>query len=95
MKRRSALIAALGLVLALPAAGLAQDKALSGSDRISMAEFKKAFTSGSLAIIDVRDLGAYEAGHIPGALSMPLSSIDAGAGAKLKSLGKTVVTYCA
>lgn len=39
-------------------------------------EMKKLVESGHLPIIDVRPMEQYQKGHIPGAVSMPLSEFD-------------------
>lgn len=61
--------------------------------RVSLEEFRKVASRGSVTIVDVRDPGSFAAGHIPGALSIPLESVD-GAVEQLRKLGKSVVTYC-
>jgi predicted methyltransferase len=61
--------------------------------RVSLDEFRKMASSGSVTIVDVRDRGSFDAGHIPGAVSIPLESVD-GAVEQLRKLGKPVVTYC-
>lgn len=47
---------------------------------------------GELALLDVRDAAAYAAGHIPGALSLPLADLPA----RMAELdrGRAYVTYC-
>jgi hypothetical protein len=47
----------------------------------------------AVTVVDVRDAGAFAAGHIPGALSVPLDSIEQAA-ERLRKTGKSVVTYC-
>jgi 3-mercaptopyruvate sulfurtransferase SseA len=105
MNRR--FLIAVGVLTAVPIAAelaglrpvaaeaLSQTAPAAASDRMSMADYKKAHAGNSVVTIDVRDERAYEQAHIPGALLMPLSSIDAAAAKKLKSLGKPVVAYCA
>lgn len=44
---------------------------------------KQGLDDGSMLIIDVRESHEYEAGHIPGAVSHPLSGFDPQAGAAL------------
>lgn len=39
-------------------------------------EFEKIVQAGSCAIVDVREPHEYAAGHVPGAVNMPLSSFD-------------------
>lgn len=65
------------------------------ADRITMADYKKLAASGKVVTIDVRGAAEYGAGHITGALSMPLSSLNESAATKLKAMGKVVVAYCA
>jgi len=64
------------------------------SDRIAMADFKKLLAAGEVVVIDVRSSDAYAAGHIPGALSIPLESINPALAEKLKRMGKPVAAYC-
>lgn len=61
--------------------------------RIPMDEFKKLHDAGEAVVVDVRSEEAYKAGHIPGALSMPLGKIESRA-QELKSAKKAIVTYC-
>jgi predicted methyltransferase len=61
--------------------------------RITQEEFMKLFAARAVTVVDVRDAGAFSAGHIPGALSIPLDSIEQGA-EQLRKAGKPVVTYC-
>lgn len=62
--------------------------------RIEWAEFKDAYDAGRVAVVDVRGTDDFEAGHIPGALSVPLAEIE-GRAAELKDLRKPIVLYCA
>ena len=61
--------------------------------RISIGEFTKLAPTATVAIVDVRDAESYAAGHIPGAISVPLESVEGAAG-RLRTLNKAVVTYC-
>jgi predicted methyltransferase len=70
-------------------AGDVSDPAL----RVSVDEFRRLASAGAVAIVDVRDAGSFAAGHIPGALSIPLQSIEGGV-EQLRKLGKPIVTYC-
>jgi rhodanese-related sulfurtransferase len=46
-------------------------------------------------IVDVRDSGEYDAGHILGAKSVPLARLDEGAGSELaKRKDKPIIVYC-
>jgi hypothetical protein len=60
--------------------------------RISAEDLREKFNAGTVTIIDVRDATSYAAGHIPGALHIPMSSIQANL--DLIPKGKDVVAYC-
>jgi Rhodanese-like domain len=77
---------------ALPALPVAQDD-LSTAPRISMAEFEKLLKSGSVMVIDVRDRVSYSAGHIPGAILIPLGTLETHL-PELKAATKPIVAYC-
>lgn len=70
------------------------DQLLSPKLRVDWAEFKKLYDSRGAVVIDVRDPASFEAGHIPGARSIPLDQIERRA-TELKKLGKPIVLYCA
>jgi len=61
--------------------------------RISPEAFRKLSADGRIAIVDVRGREAFEAGHIPQALSIPLDDIERSV-EPLRRLGKPIVTYC-
>lgn len=61
--------------------------------RVSLEEFRKLATAAAVTIVDVRGDDSFAVGHIPGALSIPLESVDT-AVEQLRRLGKPVVTYC-
>ena len=44
-------------------------------ERVSLADAKAAFDSGSAVFLDVRATESYEISHIPGALSIPLNEL--------------------
>jgi rhodanese-related sulfurtransferase len=82
----------LMMVLLAPAWAGAQD---SVADlRIDWAKFKKAYDENSVVVVDVRSADAFEAGHIPRAVSVPLDEVERRA-AELQKLGKPIVLYCA
>ena len=62
--------------------------------RIGWDEFKKLYDEKKIVVVDVRDAGAFEAGHIPQARSIPLDEAEKRAG-DLKKQKKPIVTYCA
>lgn len=61
--------------------------------RVSLEEFMKLASVGAVTVVDVRDNDSFAAGRIPGAISIPLESIE-NAVERLRSLSKPVVTYC-
>jgi hypothetical protein len=60
--------------------------------RISAEDLREKVKAGSVTVVDVRDNGAYQAGHIPGSLSIPLASVEANL--DLLPKGRPIVTYC-
>ncbi len=103
MRRPSAgqlLLAAAGLLLVAGAAILAlQDRpappipvTVDEIPRVSLEDARGAFDTGQAVIIDVRDPNAYAAGHIPGALSIPLADIDSNPPQVDPSTW--IITYC-
>ena len=60
--------------------------------RISAEDLREKVKAGSVTVVDVRDALAYQAGHIPGSLSIPLASVEANL--DLLPKGKPVVAYC-
>ncbi len=92
MLRRALVSIAFALALAAPALG--QVSSESSVSRITLADFKQALDAGRVIPIDVRDADSYAAGHIPGALSVPLDTVSQKA-AELKRSGKPIVAYCA
>lgn len=55
-----------------------QDIVTGGStERVSRAELLRRVRRGDVMVLDVRPIEEYEAGHIPGAYSMPLEHLEA------------------
>jgi 3-mercaptopyruvate sulfurtransferase SseA len=95
--RSTPLPAALALMVVAAAAAHAQAPAAVASpepSRITLADFKKDFDAGKLYVIDVRSAESYRSGHLPGAVSVPLSAINQRL-AELKAVKKPIVAYCA
>ena len=69
--------------------------------RISQAEFKKLIAANNVVIVDTRVADVFAAGHLPGALLLPLEGAmtwpeeHEKVVAKLIASKKPVVTYCA
>ncbi len=64
---------------------------------MAWAEVKPLLAKGEIVLVDVRDTFAYEAGHIPGAISLPVDAFNeriAGFTASIPK-GKPLVFYCA
>ena len=59
---------------------------------VTQAELRKLVREGDVTVIDVRPGDEYEAGHIPGALSIPVSELQR----RLRELPKRreVIAYC-
>ncbi|NDY43210.1 metalloregulator ArsR/SmtB family transcription factor [Dissulfurirhabdus thermomarina] len=66
--------------------------ALDGLEPVSAAELLHRLREGEVTLIDVRPREEFEAGHIPGALNVPLREID-GLLHRLPP-GREVVAYC-
>jgi rhodanese-related sulfurtransferase len=60
---------------------------------LSREEVKRGLSDGSLLLVDVREPHEFEAGHIPGSVSMPLSAFDPEA--LTGEEGRRVVLSCA
>ena len=61
-------------------------------ERISIADFRSAYDSKEITVIDVRPIEAFVAAHVPGALHIPLSRVEGEIPYLPK--GKPIVTYC-
>jgi len=59
---------------------------------IEQAEAKRLLDANGVTILDVRDIDAYGASHIPGALQIPLSRVEGEVAYLPKE--KPIVTYC-
>jgi len=60
--------------------------------RVTLADARAAFDGGTAVFLDVRSSDDYAAGHIPGALSIPLAELES----RLGELdpGSWIITYC-
>jgi rhodanese-related sulfurtransferase len=65
------------------------------SDEISREELYRRLGDASLTVIDVLPGEAYNAGHLPGALNLPLAELAARAQAVLSSRAGEIAVYCA
>jgi predicted sulfurtransferase len=82
-------LVALSALLIVAATGQAQG---DGVRRITPAEAREAVAQGKAIIIDVRNEGAYNAGHIKGARRIDVNDI----GSRTNELprDKMIITYC-
>jgi len=98
MKARRILLAALtaGVLcwtaLAQPASPAPRTEA--EIPRVTFEQFRKDLAAGRIVAIDVRSVEAYRHGHIPGALSVPESDLEARL-PELRAAKKPIVAYCA
>ena len=91
MKRIFALLFALCL-LVLAGCGQQTDAAYR---QISQEEAKEMMDAGDAVVLDVREQSEYDEGHIPGAVLLPVGSIDEDtAAAVIPEKSATVLVYC-
>ena len=92
MKNLRVLLIAIAMFLSFLLTSVAQQDDLASAPRISLDDFKKLAKGNGAVVVDVRGLDSYKAGHIPGAVSLPLAEIPA----RWKELpaDKPIVTYC-
>ncbi len=60
--------------------------------RISAEDLREKVKAGTVTVIDVRDAAAFAAAHVPGAIHVPMASVEANLDRIPK--GKEIVTYC-
>jgi len=61
-------------------------------ERMSRDELVKRLRAGDVVVLDVRPLPEYEAGHVPGAISLPVAQLQERLGEL--SNGAQIVAYC-
>jgi 3-mercaptopyruvate sulfurtransferase SseA len=62
--------------------------------RVGVKEAKLAFDNGTAVIVDVRSAEAYAAGHVVGAISIPLAEIENNIGNLSLKKDQWIITYC-
>ncbi len=62
--------------------------------RISLEEAQAALESGAAVIVDVRNLGAFEASHVAGGISVPLGVIERDLANVPLNKDQWIITYC-
>ena len=73
-------------------AGSAAD--ISTIDEIRLSEIASRLNDRSLTIIDVLPATAYQQGHIPGAINLPLAEASERASAMLPDKHAEIAVYC-
>ena len=76
----------------LPQAQIPQTEA--DVPRISVKDAKAALDGGKAIIVDVRSAESYAAGHAAGAISIPLSEIEADPTGSGLDKEQWIITYC-
>jgi phage shock protein E len=61
--------------------------------KVAPAEARRLVQEGAV-LLDVRSIGEFSAGHIPGAINIPVDQVAARAD-ELAAKGKSIVVYCA
>lgn len=64
----------------------------SGVKRVSLQDAKAAYDQKSAVFVDVRDPDSYNAGHIPGAINIPLAEMETRA--KELDPNQWIILYC-
>src|SRR5512139_1250083 len=62
--------------------------------RLSVEDAMAALERGEAIVVDVRSLQSYSAGHIPGAISIPLDEIEVNPNMLGLDKGQWIITYC-
>ena len=80
------------VLMMLTACGAASSDAYQ---KISQEKAKEMMDAGEVLILDVREQDEYDSGHIPGAVLLPVGSIDeASAAAVIPEKETVVLVYC-
>ena len=91
MKRILPLLISLLLLLA----GCGGNTADDAYEQITQEEAKEMMDTQEVIILDVREQDEYDSGHIPGAVLLPVGSIDEDTAAEvIPETESTVLVYC-
>ena len=91
MKRMLFLLFSLLLLLV----GCSGNTADSSYQQITQEEAKEMMDTQDVVILDVREQNEYDGGHIPGAVLLPVGTIDEAAAAEvIPDKDSTVLVYC-
>ena len=90
MKRTILLLLSLLLL-----AGCGGNAAAGSYQQITQEEAKEMMDNQEVIILDVREQGEYDSGHIPGAVLLPVGTIDETTAAEvIPEKDSTVLVYC-
>jgi len=101
MRTHAAIAALVGLVALAPAGTRGQSADAIDAPRVSMQEFKKLLAAKNVVVVDTRNPDELNAGHMAGALFLPLEGRLTWPEEyervvrQLIATKKPVVTYCA
>src|SRR5438270_9118645 len=101
MRTYAVIVALVGLAALAPAGGRRQSADAIDAPRVSMQEFKKLLASKNVVVVDTRNSDEFNAGHMAGALFLPLEGRMTWPEEyepvvkQLIATKKPVVTYCA
>lgn len=85
----------LCLTILLLLSGCSSADTVNTYRQITQEDAKKMLDSQEVIILDVREQEEYDAGHIPGAVLLPVGTIDeAAAAAVIPELDSVVLVYC-
>lgn len=85
----------LSFLLLLTGCGAAGTAGDSGYRQISQEEAKEMMDTGEVLILDVREQGEYDSGHIPDAVLLPVGQITEESAAEvIPDKDTTVLVYC-
>ncbi len=88
-------VAAFMLILSILLAGCGAQKDSPSYQRISQEEAKKMMETQDVIVLDVREQNEFDAGHIPGAVLLPVGTITKDtAAAVIPDLDSVVLVYC-
>jgi 3-mercaptopyruvate sulfurtransferase SseA len=90
--RRIISVVVLVALAAFLAAAYGQTGEGDGVRRVTPAEARAAVEKGQAVIVDVRGEDSFKAGHVKGALWIPVGDIGSRAGELPR--GKMIITYC-
>ena len=93
--KRSILVAVFFIFVIFTFSACSQESTVEGYQQIPQDEAKSMMESEEdLIIVDVRTEPEYKSGHIPGAICIPVESINDNPPAELPNKDQTILIYC-